>query len=132
MKFLRRLAVLALLAVAALPLSVPANAAPTTASAQTAYAPSCPSNRLCVWSGSYFSGNRGSYLIPDNSCVNFITPPKYSAYNRQSQSITLSEGTCANPGRSFYIDPGEEVRAILPNGIRSASRCSLCRTADGK
>jgi hypothetical protein len=100
-------------------------------SAESAYAPTCTSNRLCVWTGSIFTGSRRDFYIPDNSCVN-IAGPRYSAYNRQSVSLVLSEGTCGSGGRSWYIDPGEEQPYLLPNGARSAPRCSSCRPATGE
>ena len=99
-------------------------AAPT-ASAE-APAISCPSDRLCAWTGSIQTGRFASFYVPDNSCVD-IDGPRYSAYNRQSVTLVLSEGTCAHPGPSRYIGAGQRIDYLLPNGAKSASRCSACR-----
>jgi hypothetical protein len=99
-------------------------AAPS-ASAETP-AVACPSNRLCAWTGSIQTGRFASFYVPDNSCVD-IDGPRYSAYNRQSVTLVLSEGTCASPGASRYIRAGERIDYLLPNGAKSASRCSSCR-----
>jgi hypothetical protein len=100
-----------------------------TSASAAPLAPTCTSNRLCVWTGSIFSGTRSEFYLPDNSCVNF-GGPRYSAYNRQSVTLVLSEGTCANPGPAWYIGSGAQQEYILPNGARSAWRCSVvCRPA---
>ncbi|RSM45241.1 hypothetical protein DMA12_14540 [Amycolatopsis balhimycina DSM 5908] len=100
----------------------------TAVTPASAHAPRCSPHVLCAWTGSIFSGSRAEFPVPDNSCVN-ISGPRYSAYNRMSVSLALSEGTCGSGARAWYIAAGEQQPYLLPNGAKSASRCSACRAA---
>ncbi|MER6669070.1 peptidase inhibitor family I36 protein [Amycolatopsis japonica] len=84
----------------------------------------CWTGRICGWEQENGNGGIVALALPDNTCWD-LQGARLSAYNLLNADVTLSEGDCSSPGRSFYIRPGQYFSS-LPYAVRSASRCSIC------
>lgn len=91
---------------AALCLSPPANAAP-----QSAAAPTCAYNRVCLWSASFFGGLSNSQVPPDPGHCKNLPITVRSVWNNTPLTIRLHV-TSACTGGNYIVQPFAQVSDV--------------------
>jgi Peptidase inhibitor family I36 len=68
----------------------------------------CPSNSVCIWSGSDFSGEFSHWPASESGCHNHSSFLAFrSGWNNTGKSVNFGDAGSIPSGESFYVTGGE-------------------------